>query len=607
MDRIKSNLNKAAGIPPLDFTDWKELVPESVVQGLGKKDMEQQHHIWELVTTEHNHITIISTVINSLLTCLKELHNENFLTKINEHDVFLNIERIREVHLAFWNECIVPLIDKAKDTGEPLDPEILTGSSHLFEENLNPLFEYCIKYIESRSYIKSQQHKNNDFKEYINWCSNEIRVQHNKLGVDDMLIKPIQRIQKYPILIKDILRKTTDDDTRSVLSSFLEKVKGFVESLNRQKEEKEEQAKIEGIKERIGIESYSVLPSVGHNTNEQINQMLNKYNKFDLADKVPLLNTQRKFLHETSCKLDSKLDSKTQDVTLFLFSDHILVTRPNKGSKKKNRIIKQPMTLDRVEIEELSNASHTNVVVYLNEYGSLVDMFLLQSTSQESHQTLFNAVIQAKDNYKREKNKLYTDMDASKSVSTCSVNSAGNHQAESPAVARHAACSVTRSHSELGPTRRTLVDPSSSVSRAQSMPASNEKRNHLPQPQPMSSASSSSSSSSCSVSEGGGSEGSSRLVTLSHIKESDKSIDSGEELTVIPNSDTLTGGNDPDTLKNYGPDVYISDNLSTEFKGKLDLNKKICDSVNLQAPDEKMLFTKSDAIFIDHANTQSES
>ena len=54
------------------------------------------------------------------------------------------------------------------------------------------------------------------------------------------------------------------------------------------------------------------------------------------------------------------------------------------------------MTLDRVEIEELNYASHTNVVVYLNEYGSLVDMFLLQSHSQESHTTLLNAVIQAK-------------------------------------------------------------------------------------------------------------------------------------------------------------------------------------------------------------------
>ncbi|KAL5252067.1 hypothetical protein ACHWQZ_G015019 [Mnemiopsis leidyi] len=604
LERIKSNLNKTAGIPPLDFTDWKELVPQSIVETLGKKEMEQQHHIWELITTEHNHITIISTVINSLLTCLKELHNENFLTKINVHDVFLNIERIREVHLAFWNDCIVPLIDTARDTGELLNPELLTESSILFEEDLNhPLFEYCIKYIESRSYIKSQQHKNNDFKEYINWCSNEIRVQHNKLGVDDILIKPIQRIQKYPILIRDILRKTSDDDTRSVIASFLEKVKVFVEALNRRKEEKEEQQKIEGIKERI--ESYSVLPSVSNNTNDQINQILNKYNKFDLADKVPLLNTQRKFLHETSCKLDSKLDSKTQDVTLFLFSDHILVTRPNKGSKKKNRIIKQPMTLDRVEIEELHYASHTNVVVYLNEYGSLVDMFLLQSHSQESHTTLLNAVIQAKDNYKREKNKLYTEMDATKSVSTCSMNSAGNQQAESPAIARHVTCSVTRSHSELGPTRRNMVDPASSVSRAQSMPASNDKRNHLPQSQSISSASSSSSSSSCSVSEGCNSEGSSRLATLSHIKESDKSLDSGEESTVIPNSDTLTGGTDPDTLKNYGPDVYI-DNLSTEFKGKLDINKNICDTVNLQAPDEK-LFTKSDAIFIDHSNAQSES
>lgn len=196
-------------------------------------------------------------------------------------------------------------------------------------------------------------------------------------------------------------------------------------------------------------------------------------------------------------------------------------------------------------------------------------------------------------------------MDATKSVSTCSMNSAGNQQAESPAIARHVACSVTRSHSELGPTRRNMVDPASSVSRAQSMPASNDKRNHLPQSQSISSASSSSSSSSCSVSEGCNSEGSSRLATLSHIKESDKSLDSGEESTVIPNSDTLTGGTDPDTLKNYGPDVYI-DNLSTEFKGKLDINKNICDTVNLQAADEK-LFTKSDAIFIDHSNAQSES
>ena len=70
-------------------------------------------------------------------------------------------------------------------------------------------------------------------------------------------------------------------------------------------------------------------------------QVLAQYNRFDLAKKVPLLNTQRKFIHETSCKLSSINDSKAHDVTMFLFSDHLLITRGVKSSKKKFRIIKQ--------------------------------------------------------------------------------------------------------------------------------------------------------------------------------------------------------------------------------------------------------------------------
>ena len=78
-----------------------------------------------------------------------------------------------------------------------------------------------------------------------------------------------------------------------------------------------------------------------HLLNPGSHQILSKYNKLDLAEKVPLLNTQRKFLHENTCKMSATSDSKAQDVLLFLFSDHILVTRPTKSAKKKNKIIKQ--------------------------------------------------------------------------------------------------------------------------------------------------------------------------------------------------------------------------------------------------------------------------
>ena len=115
----------------------------------------------------------------------------------------------------------------------------------------------------------------------------------------------------------------------------------------------------------------------------------------------------------------------------------------------------------------------------------------------------------------------------------------------------------------------------------------------------MSSASSSASSSSSSVSEHSiVSSDSSKPATLSEIKESEKSQDSTE--------DPATVVSQTDNIKTFD-DVYISDNLSTEFKGKLDMNKNICDSVSLTAQPDKMLFSKSDAIFIDHHNHQSES
>lgn len=74
----------------------------------------------------------------------------------------------------------------------------------------------------------------------------------------------------------------------------------------------------------------------------------------------------------------------------------------------------------------------------------------------------------------------------------------------------------------------------------------------------------------------------------------------------------------PSVVKSNESDVYISDNLSTEFSNNVDLNKGISDSVNFNNADsysnndsahlqnDKLLFSKTDALYIDH-HQQSES
>ena len=93
---------------------------------------------------------------------------------------------------------------------------------------------------------------------------------------------------------------------------------------------------------------------------------------------------------------------------------------------------------------------------------------------------------------------------------------------------------------------------------------------------------------------------------LSDIKESDKSTESGTDEVPANEQTNII----PALVKTIDADVYISDNLSTEFSNNMDLNKGICDSVNKdntsQLESDKLLFSKTDALYIDH-HQQSES
>ena len=57
---------------------------------------------------------LIFLISSCLQVCIYFYLSENYLTKINENDVFLNIEDIRRIHLIFWNECVVPLIQTVR-------------------------------------------------------------------------------------------------------------------------------------------------------------------------------------------------------------------------------------------------------------------------------------------------------------------------------------------------------------------------------------------------------------------------------------------------------------------------------------------------------------
>ncbi len=111
--------------------------------------MSQQIAIWELVKTEVAYIRTLKVIqdvstsnglskcavvvihtflfpsIQLFLNCLCNLQNLGILTEIDNERLFCNIPEIYTANRMFWHDNIRPVVQAARDTGQPLDPELM--------------------------------------------------------------------------------------------------------------------------------------------------------------------------------------------------------------------------------------------------------------------------------------------------------------------------------------------------------------------------------------------------------------------------------------------------------------------------------------------------
>ena len=71
-----------------------------------------------------------------------------------------------------------------------------------------PYYKYCAEQTACQQYCKDQDKDNQIFKAYLAWC--ETQRDCNRLRLIDILVRPMQRLTKYSLLLKAVLKKTDD-------------------------------------------------------------------------------------------------------------------------------------------------------------------------------------------------------------------------------------------------------------------------------------------------------------------------------------------------------------------------------------------------------------
>jgi len=334
---------------------WSDVVHNSGT--FTKKEKDQQQRIWELLHTEIEYIKNMKVVIDLFMCPLINLQNEGVLNEIETEKVFSNVIDIHQINCEFWENYLSLILKEARKTHEKLNPSLLKEGFLKCEELLRPYTKYCLDQRSSQEYVRAKYQENELFQMFVTWAEGQKQAQ--RLRLPDLLIKPMQRLTRYKILLEAILKETTDEDHRDDLIHMIEKVERFVVQVNTVMHQRQEQARLSLIINRI--ESYDVVDT----SSEEASKLIGEFSRLDLTCPVPGCGPQQKrhLLKEGPLKLK---DSSKMDVYCFLFTDMLLVTKPTKRGDKV-KVIKPPMRLDKIVVHLLREGSNL-LLVYLNEY-----------------------------------------------------------------------------------------------------------------------------------------------------------------------------------------------------------------------------------------------
>nr|AVV64040.1 Bm4418 [Anisakis simplex] len=153
--------------------------------------IKRQYVLMELVETERDYVKDLSSVVDGYMANLQTMDlPEDLVGK--DKIIFANIAQILDFHKTLF----------LKEIEKCLDDYEAAGSAFVKYERR--LHTYYVKYCQNKpksDYLVGQE----DFEQFF--AETKQKLGH-KVALCDLLIKPVQRIMKYQLLLKDIVKYT---------------------------------------------------------------------------------------------------------------------------------------------------------------------------------------------------------------------------------------------------------------------------------------------------------------------------------------------------------------------------------------------------------------
>ncbi|KAM3609201.1 uncharacterized protein V6R79_010995 [Siganus canaliculatus] len=364
----------------------------------------RQEAIWELFTSECvyflDQLMVLKEVFSATLT---NLQTRNCLTDVDVWRLFANLNELCLVSFGFLNNLLRVIKDTLEITqgGGPILLELL---SKAFQESIcHSLQKYCLNYSAALLYLDSLKPRE-DFGSYLKWC--ERNEQCRRLQLRDLLVAPLQRLTRYPLLLRNIAKRCRVEGESRGLQVIAEQVDTSICDLEGKVKWLDNYQKVKQLRDALVW-----LPVWERDKRAFIPENLKHLLK---AVTLENLISHRSLLHEGKLVLTE--NAKLIDVYLFLFDEFLLITKIKRNKKRSIgpeqnplrlqqnleldqllkegctfTVVDQPVSLDRLQLRNIDqlNAStsglpHSFIIMHQNRYQQCIGAFILQAASESA-------------------------------------------------------------------------------------------------------------------------------------------------------------------------------------------------------------------------------
>ncbi|TMS23511.1 Rho guanine nucleotide exchange factor 38 [Larimichthys crocea] len=166
--------------------------------------------IHELVQTEKDYLTDLELCIREVVQPLRNVQ------VVDVDRLFTNMETVCEVSAALLHRLNEAMADP--------DPEAVVIGEVFIQAKaaLEDVYKiYCYHHDDANMSLKTYE-KEEEIKQHFTTCVLALKGKPNLLDMGSLIIKPVQRIMKYPLLLRELWQATPEDhpDCRPLQEAF---------------------------------------------------------------------------------------------------------------------------------------------------------------------------------------------------------------------------------------------------------------------------------------------------------------------------------------------------------------------------------------------------